>query len=97
MTSPPQFADVTSSLNVFDVAVFLFSSLATGPSLTSISLLALYLWQFPFIKHPPEIWKSELRTLGQVKDTKFGTNVSNEMLLNAAECQGYSFYRFYVI
>ena len=43
MTSPPQFADVTSSLNVFDVAVFLFSSLATGPSLTSISLLALYL------------------------------------------------------
>ena len=25
-------------------------------------------------------------------DTKFGTNVSNRMLLNAAKCQGYSFY-----
>ena len=73
-----------------------FSSLATGPSLTSISLLAPYLWQFSFIKHRPEIWKSELQRLRQVKDKKFVTNVSNEMLLNAAKCQGYSFYRFYV-
>ena len=32
-----------------------------------------------------------------VKDTKFGTNVSNKMLLNAEKCQGYSFYRFWVI
>ena len=30
-------------------------------------------------------------------DTKFGTNVSNRMLLNAAKFQGYSFYRFWVI
>ena len=30
-------------------------------------------------------------------DTKFGTNVSNRMLLNAANFQGYSFYRFRVI
>ena len=30
-------------------------------------------------------------------DIKFGTNVSYEMLLNAAKCQGYSFYRFGVI
>ena len=27
-------------------------------------------------------------------DTKFGTNVSNRMLLNVTKCQGYSFYRF---
>ena len=40
----------------------------------------------------PNIWR-----LGQVMDTKFGTNVSNRMLLNAAKCQGYSFYRFWVI
>ena len=26
------------------------------------------------------------------RDTKFGTNFSNEMLLNAEFCQGYSFY-----
>ena len=40
----------------------------------------------------PNIWR-----LGQVKDTKFGKSVSNKMLLNTAKCQGYSFYRFWVI
>ena len=40
----------------------------------------------------PNIWR-----LGQVKHTKFGMNVSNEMLLIAAKCQGYSFYHFWVI
>ena len=40
----------------------------------------------------PNIW-----TLGQIMDTKFGTDVSNRMLLNVAKCQGYSFYRFWVI
>ena len=30
-------------------------------------------------------------------NTKFGTNVFNRMLLNAAKSQGYSFYRFGVI
>ena len=38
------------------------------------------------------IWK-----LGPVKDTKFGTIVSNETLLNAVKFQGYSFCRFWVI
>ena len=37
----------------------------------------------------PNIWR-----LGQVTDTKFGTNVSNKMLLNTAKCQNYSFYFF---
>ena len=40
----------------------------------------------------PNIWR-----LGQVGDTKFGANVSNKILLNAAKCQGYSFYHFWVI
>ena len=40
----------------------------------------------------PNIW-----SLKQVRDTKFDTNVSNKILLNAAKCQGYSFYRFWVI
>ena len=35
--------------------------------------------------------------MGKVRDTNFGTNVSNEILLNAAKCQGYSFYQFLVI
>ena len=40
----------------------------------------------------PNIWRR-----GQVRDTKFDTNVSNEILLNAAECQSYSFCRFWII
>ena len=38
-----------------------------------------------------------IKRLGQIRDTKFGTDVSNKMLLNAAKCQGYSFYGFWVI
>ena len=40
----------------------------------------------------PNIWR-----LGRVMDTKFGTNVSTRILLNAAKFQGYSIYRFWVI
>ena len=40
----------------------------------------------------PNIWR-----LWLVKNTKFGTDVSNKMILNVAKCQGYSFYRFWVI
>ena len=46
----------------------------------------------------PEIWiLPNIWRLGQVMDTKFGANVSNRMLLNAAKFQGYSFYRSWVI
>ena len=57
-----------------------------------------------FIKDSPEIWKLEticffpnIWKLVWVRDTEFGTKVSNKMLLNAAKYQGYSFYRFWVI
>ena len=40
----------------------------------------------------PNIWR-----LLRVVDTKFGANVSNRMLLNAAKFQGYSFYHLWVI
>ena len=40
----------------------------------------------------PNIWR-----LGLVRVTKFSTNISNKMLLNAAKCQGYSFYHFWII
>ena len=40
---------------------------------------------------------SNIWRLGQVRDTKSGTNIFNKMLLKAAKCQGYSFYRFWVI
>ena len=81
-------------------------NLVTVPSFTSISSLVLELWQFPLIRVLQEIQKSEIPPskfcqyiwrLEQVRDTTFGTNVSNKMLLNAAKYQGYSFYRFWVI
>ena len=40
----------------------------------------------------PNIW-----SLVWVRNIKFGANVSNKMLLTAAKCQGYNFYRFWVI
>ena len=36
------------------------------------------------------------RDLGRVRDTRFGMNASNEMLLNTAKCQGYNFYLLWV-
>ena len=35
--------------------------------------------------------------LGWLSNTKFGTNVFDKMLMNAAKCHCYSFYRFWVI
>ena len=58
MTS--KFANMMSSSNFFDVAMCLLSSLDTGPSFMSMSLLVLELWQFSFIRDWPEIWKSEV-------------------------------------
>ena len=64
----------------------------------SISSLVLELWQFSFIRDWLGIRKSEIPPrLGWVKGTNFGKNVPNEMFLNAAKCQGFSFYRFWVI
>ena len=60
MTMTSQFSDMTSSLNFFEVVLFLLSSLVTGPSFMSISSLVLELWQFSFIRDWPEIRKSEI-------------------------------------
>ena len=61
--------------------IFLYNGLTRNPKIRNILL-----WVFP------NIWR-----LGRVRDTKFGINVSNEMLLNTAKYQGYSFYRSWVI
>ena len=98
-----QFFDMTSLPNLFEVALFLLPSLVTGQGFMSISSLVLELWQFSFNKRltrNPEIGNIStwvLPNLGRVRDTKFGVNVSNKMLLKAAKCQCYSFYRFWVI
>ena len=51
----------------------------------------------PEIGNTPVWVLSNIWRLGQVRNTKFGTNISNKMLLIPAKCQGYSFYRFWVI
>ena len=45
----------------------------------------------------PRLSFAQYLETGTSMDTKFGTNVSNRMLLNTAKFQGYSFYRFWVI
>ena len=95
MTS--QLCDTMSSLNFFEVVLFLLSSLVT------ISLLVLELWRFPFITDWPEIKKSEIPSsefypIGDWEEFENQIwHVYNKMLLNAAKYQGYSFYRFWVL
>ena len=88
---------MTASSVYFD-DLFLLSSLVTGPSFKSLLSLVLELWQLSFIRDWSEIRESEIPPSefcpisldGQVRDTKIGTDVFNEILLNAAKCQGYS-------
>ena len=63
------------------MTVFFYKRLTRNPEIENTPVWVL-----------PSIWR-----LGWVKDTKFGTNVSNKMLLNVAKCQGYSSYRFWII
>ena len=98
------FGYITSSLIFFDVFVFLLSGLVTGPNLMSISWQVLELWQVYEILNRnseientlawvlPNIWGLE-----RVGNTKFGMNVLNKHLLNAAKCTCYSFDHFWVI
>ena len=63
------------------MTIFFHKGLTRNPEIGNTSV-----WGFP------NIWR-----LGRVMDTKFGTNVFNRMLLNAAKYQGCSFYHFWVI
>ena len=63
------------------MTIFFYKGLTRNPEIGNTPVWVL-----------PNIWR-----LGQVMDTKFGTNVSNKILLNAAKFQGYSSYRFWVI
>ena len=61
------------------MTLFFYKGLTRKPEIRNTSAWVL-----------PNIWR-----LGKVKDTKFGTNFYNEMLLNSAKCQCSSFYRFW--
>ena len=71
-----------------------------------ISSLVLELRQLLFVDdltRTPEIGNSSVWVLHNVwrlwwvRDTKFGANISNKNLINAAKCQVYSFCRFWLI
>ena len=85
----------------YDVAVFPLLSLSYssnmifGPVVMTIFVYKV-LTRNPKIGNTPVWVLPNISRLGQVRDTKFGTNVSNKMLLNAAKWQGYSFYHFRV-
>ena len=91
----------------FGIILFFLSSLVTEPSFMSISIvtgsgvmtISFYkgLTRDLEIGNTPAWVLPNIWGLGQVRNTKFGMSVSNKMLLNAAKCQGYSFYRFWVI
>ena len=70
-------------------------------------MTGLELWQFSFIKYWPELWKLEIPLskffpisgdwgeLGIPNLAKL--SLMNAKSLHVAKCQGYSFYRFWVI
>ena len=103
MTS--QFAEMTSSSFFWGcfVSFAKFSywskfhvNIITGSGIMTI-FFCKWLTRNPEIGNTPVWVFSNIWRLGRVMDTKFGTNVSNRMLLNAAKFQGYSFFRFWVI
>ena len=58
------------------MTIFLYKGLTRNPEIANNPVRVL-----------PNIWR-----VGRVGGTKFSTNISNEMFLNAAKCQGYSFF-----
>ena len=85
------------------VSVIMFSycsqfhvNIITGSGVMTI-LFYKGLTRNPEMGNTPVWVLPNIRTLGQVRDTKFVTNVSNKILLKATKCQSYSFYRFWVI
>ena len=86
MAITSQFSNMTSLPYFIMVVLFFLSSLVTGPNFMSISILVITILYYKGLiinqetgNTPvgvlPKIWRQE-----QVRNTKFGTNVSNEFL-----------------
>ena len=60
MIMASQIFEMTSSLNFFNIVLFLLWRLVTGLSFMWISSLVLQLWQFFLKRYWPEIRKSEI-------------------------------------
>ena len=94
LTRNPKFDnDVTIfwhdvKVTFFWVVLFRLSSLVTGRSFMSISLLVLELWQFSFIMDWPEIWKLEIppSDFCQISEDWGKLWVPNLMRMSLMEC-----------
>ena len=100
-----QFSKMTSSLFFFNVVLFLvkfsYWSKFHVKIITGSKVMKIFFYM-GFTRNPkignnsvwvlPNTWR-----LGWVMYTKFGTNVSNKILVKAAKCQCCNFYRFWVI
>ena len=66
--------------------------------ITGSGVMTIYFYKVltrdPEIGNTPVWVLSNIWRMGQVRDTKFGTDVSNEILLNAAKYRGYNIYCF---
>ena len=71
-------------------------SIITGSRVMTIFLYIVFT-RDPEIGNTPVWVLSNIWRMGWIRDIAFGTNIPNEMLLNVAKCQGYSFYHFWVI
>ena len=63
------------------ITIFFYKRLIRNPEIANTPF-----WVLPNVGRP-----------GRVRDTTFGMNVCNEMLVNVAKCQGYKFYSFWVV
>ena len=100
--SLPTWRDRQSFLMLFFFLVkFSYWSKFHVNIITDFGVMAIYFYQ-GLTRNPeigntlvwvlPNIWR-----LRQVRDTKFGMNVSIKMLLNAEKCKVHSFYCFWLI
>ena len=94
-----QFPDMTSS-SIFLMLFFFLSSSVTGQVSCQYHH---WFWSYEVLTGIPEIENTPVWVLAniwrlrRVRDTKFGTNISNKMLLHAGKCEGYNFCCFWVI
>ena len=106
ITMTSQFFDMTSLSNFFwrcfvFLVNFTYWSKFHVNIITGSRIMTIFFYK-GLTRHPeigitlvwvlPNIWR-----LARVMNTKFDTNVSNRMLLNTANFQGYSFCHFWVI
>ena len=90
MSMTSQFASMTSSSNFFDVILFLLSSLVAGQSFTASGVTTVYFYEG--LTRNLEIGNTPLWVLPNIWRQvsyryQIGTNVPNEILLNAAKYQ----------